>query len=210
MLKDSWIVIVCATVLSFGAGWLARQTSEPVYQASTRVMVLTPSGADVTDLWLGNMSAMARALSIQPLVQNPQVAKRTVDQLGLHKTPAQLSKNITAVVHNAVLEIYVKGDKHDSAELTRNIANSVTFNLIHLAREMADLDKSGTDVVLIDAASGAGDRRSPLTRYLLLGGLLGFTLSVMAVVALGATRDKVLGERHLAHIVEQTVAGRNT
>jgi capsular polysaccharide biosynthesis protein len=210
MLRDGWIVIVCATVLSVGAGWLARQTSAPVYHATTRIIVVTPSGADVTEAWLGNVSAMARALSIQQLAQNPQVAKRTIDQLGLHKTPAQLSKNITALVHSAMLEIDVKGDKGDDAALTRNTANSVTFNLLQLAREMADLDKSGTDVVLIDTASGASDGRRSLTQYLLLGGLLGLVLSVVGVVAADVTRDKVLGERHIAHIVDETVAGRNT
>ena len=209
MLRDSWIVIVCATVLSVGAGWLARQTSEPVYQATTRVMVVTPGGAVVSDVWFGNMAAMARAFSIQQLTQNPQVAKRTIDQLGLHKTPAELTKNITAVLHSTVLEIYVKGDKGDDAELTRNIANSVTFNLLRLSREMADLDKSDSDLVLIDAASGVSDRRSPLTRYLLLGGLIGLGLSVVAVITLGLRRDKVLGERHIAHIIDETVAGRN-
>jgi capsular polysaccharide biosynthesis protein len=209
MLRDSWIVIVCATVLSVGAGWLARQTSEPVYQAGTRIFVVTPGGAVEPDVWLGGRSAMGRAFSIQQLAQNPQVAKRTIDQLDLNKTPADLAKSITAVVHNSELDIYVNGSKGDDAELTRNIANSVTYNLIELSREMADLDKSDSDVVLLDAASGVSDRRSSLTRYLLLGGLLGFGLSVIGVVAVGLVRDKVLGGRHIAHIVDETVAERN-
>lgn len=200
-----WLVIVCATALSMAAGWYAHQTADPTYQATTRVIVVAPASAEVFDAYYGHLAAAGRAVSIQQLAKNPQVAKRTIDQLGLHQTPAELIKRITPVVRDAVVEITVTGD---SPQLARDTANSVTYNLKSLCDEMADLEKSGTDVVVVDIASSAADRRAPLTRYLELGGLLGFGLSLVLVIALGRARGSVLTEEQVAHIVDETAAGR--
>ena len=200
-----WLIIVGATALSVGAGWLAHRTTDPVYQATSRVIVEAPASAEVFDAYYGHLAAAGRAVSIQQLAKNPQVAKRTIDQLGLHETPADLIKQITPVVRDAVVEITVTGD---TPELARDTVNSVTYNLKSLTDEMADLEKSGTDVLVVDIASSAADHRAPLTRYLELGGLLGFGLSVVLVIALGRVRGAVLTEEQVAHIVGETAAGR--
>jgi capsular polysaccharide biosynthesis protein len=205
ILAKYWVVIVCATAFSMGAGWLAHRTTDPVYQATSRVIVVASASAEVFDVYYGHLAAAGRAVSIQQLAKNPQVAKRSIDQLGLHETPAELIKRITPVVRDAVVEITVTGD---SPELARDTANSVTYNLVSLTSEMADLEKSGTDVVVVDTASSAADHRAPLTRYLELGGFLGFGLSVVLVVALGRARGAVLTEEQVAHIVDETAAGR--
>jgi capsular polysaccharide biosynthesis protein len=203
-----WIVIVCTTVLSAGAGWLAHKTTDPQYQASTKIFVETVGGAEVFDAYHGNRTATERALSIRQLARNPQVAKRTIDQLGLDQTPSELIGRITPVVRSALIEIYVTGE---SPELARDTANSVTYNLLALTDELADLDKgSDTDVVLVDAASGVGDTRGPLKKYLLLGAALGLGLSLVLVIALGRVRDSVLDEEHLAHLIGEKLAERHT
>ena len=200
-----WVVLVCATALSVGAGWVARETTDPTYLATTRVFVVTPAGAEVSDAYFGDLSATVRATSVQQLAKNPQVVKRTIQQLGLHQTPDELTKRITAVVHGVVVEISVTGD---SPELARNTVNSLTTNLLALAGEMADMDKSDTDVVRIDAASGASDHRGSLKVYLILGGVLGLFLGLVLVIALGRARDYVLSDEQVAHIVDETAAGR--
>ena len=85
-----WLIIVCATAFSVGAGWLAHRTTAPVYQATSRVFVVAPGSAEVVDAYSGHLAAAGHAVSIQQLAKNPQVAKRTIDLLGLHQTPAQL------------------------------------------------------------------------------------------------------------------------
>jgi capsular polysaccharide biosynthesis protein len=207
ILARYWIVIVCATALSVGAGWLAHRTTDPLYQATSRVFVVAPGSAEVFDAYYGHLAAAGRAVSIQQLAKNPQVAKRTIDLLGLHQTPAQLIKRIKPAVHDTVVEIHVTGD---SPELARDTANSVTVNLVALAQEMAALDKSGTDVVPVDFATGASYGRPALKVYLQLGGLLGLALSVLLVIALGRWRDSVLTEEQVARIVDETAAGRTT
>lgn len=200
------MVIACTTALSVGAGWLAHRTTDPVYLATTRVFVVAPGSAEVSDAFNGHQAAAGHAVSIQQLAQNPQVAKRTIDQLGLDQTPAELIKRITSTVHDTLVQIDVTGD---SPELARDTANSVTFNLVSLVQEMAALDKSGIDVVPVDFATSASDNRSPLMLYLQLGAVLGLALSVMLVIALGRRRDSVLTEGQIARIVDEATAGRN-
>jgi capsular polysaccharide biosynthesis protein len=170
-------------------------------------MVVAPGSAEVFDAYYGHLAAAGRAVSIGQLAKNPQVAKRTIDQLGLRETPPEVVKRITTVVRDAVVEITVTGD---TPELARDTANSVLFNLMAVTDEVADLEKSGTDVVVVDTASGVGDSRAPLARYLQLGGGLGFGLSVVMVVALGRIRGVVLAEEQIAHIVGETTAERKT
>jgi capsular polysaccharide biosynthesis protein len=200
-----WLVIVITTVLSVAAGWLAHRTTDPTYQATTRLAVVAPASAEVFDAYYGHLAAAGRANSIGQLAKNPQVAKRTIDQLGLHETPAELIQRITPVVKDAVVEITVTGD---SPELARDTADSVLFNLVAVTDELADLEKSGTDVMVVDGASGVADHRAPLERYLELGGLLGFGLSVVMVIALGRARGAVLSEGQVAHVVDEAAAGR--
>ena len=41
MLRNGWLVILAATALSVGAGWLAWQTTDPVYSSTARVFATT-------------------------------------------------------------------------------------------------------------------------------------------------------------------------
>lgn len=207
ILARYWIVICCATVLSVGAGWLAHRTTAPVYQATSRVLVVAPSSAEVFDAYNGHLAAAGHAVTIQQLAKNPQVAKRTIDLLGLHLTPDDLIKRIKPTVVDTVVEIHVTGN---TPELARDTVNSVTFNLVSLAQEMSALDKSGTDLVPVDFATGASDNRKPLKVYLELGGVLGLALSALLVIALGRVRDSVLTEEQVARIVDQAAAGKTT
>jgi Mrp family chromosome partitioning ATPase len=109
------------------------------------------------------------------------------------------------VVRDAVVEITVTGD---SPELARDTANSVLFNMVAVTDEVGDLEKSGTDLVVVDAASGAGDGRAPLLRYLQLGGAIGFGLSVVMVIAYGRVRGDVLSEGQVERIVAVSAAER--
>src|SRR5690349_1119774 len=136
-----WLVVVVATALSLVAGWLAHRTADPSYQATTRLIVVAPASAEVFDAYYGHLAAAGRAVSVGQLAKNPQVAKRTIDQLDLHETPAELIKRITPVVRDAVVTITVTGD---TPELARDTANSVLYNLVAITDEMADLEKSGT------------------------------------------------------------------
>jgi capsular polysaccharide biosynthesis protein len=204
---NGWIVILCATALSVGAGWLVRETKDPVYSATTRVFVTTPGGAQQPDVYYGSVNAMMRAVTYQQLARSTQVTTRTIDQLGLSKTPEDLAKDIlVGAKSSAVMEIRVTGT---SADVTRDTANAVTANMIQLSTEIKDLDTSNTDIVPVDAATSAREERGSLTRYLLLGGAFGFVISAALVIAYGLACDRVLNRNQLDHIADESIAGRD-
>jgi capsular polysaccharide biosynthesis protein len=197
LLRQGWVVILCATVLSAVAGWIA---SEPVYQSSSRVFEVTPGGATSEDAYYGNLSSQSRTLTFQQLARSSLITKRIVDRLGLPKTPDELAKNITvAGAQGTLLTIVVYGD---DPTLTRETAEAVTNEMIVLSHELAAVDTSAPELVLVDAAGPAVRSGSPF-QYPLLGGGFGLVLSAVLVIACGLVRGDISGRGQAAHIVAE-------
>ena len=207
MLRNGWIVILAATALSVGAGWVAWQTAEPVYQSTARVFATTKGSATPVDAYYGHLNSVSRTLTIQNLARSPQVTMRTIDQLGLDDTPGGLASRITVVVTtSALMDVLVTGD--DPA-LTRRTANAVAANLMQLTREMGGLDTSNVDLVLVDSA-GPAERAGSMWQFMIQAGALGLAVSVFLVLAYGLVRNKVLGKGHVDRVIDEAVAGRDS
>jgi capsular polysaccharide biosynthesis protein len=206
LLCNGWLVILCATALSVGAGWVAWETATPVYQSTARVFATTPGGATTTDALYGDLSAVSRTLTIQRLARSSQVTVRTIDELGLAETPSDLANDITVVVtKSALMDVVVAG--HD-ADLTRRTADVVVANMIALNREMSRVDTAAGDLVLVDHA-GPAVRQGSMWRFMLFGGVLGIVISAISVLGYGLISNKLLGKGHVDHIVDEAVAERD-
>jgi capsular polysaccharide biosynthesis protein len=207
MLRNGWIVILAATALSVGAGWVAWQTADPVYQSTARVFATTKGSATPVDAYYGHLNSVSRTLTIQNLARSPQVTMRTIDQLGLDDTPGELASRITVVVTtSALMDVLVTGD---DPTLTRRTANAVAANLMQLTREMGGLDTSNVDLVLVDSA-GPAVRAGSMWQFMIQAGALGLAVSVFVVLAYGLVRNKVLGKGHVDRVVDEAVAGRES
>jgi capsular polysaccharide biosynthesis protein len=206
LLRNGWIVILAATALSVGAGWLAWETSDPVYSSTARMFATTRGSATPIDAYYGHLNSVSRTLTIQRLARSPQITARTVDQLGLQDTPDGLGSRITVgVTTSALVEVQVTGD---NPELTRRTTNAVAANLLQLTREMGGVDTSNVELAIVDAA-GPADRLGSMWQFMLHAGLLGLALSAMLVLGYGLVRNKVLGKRDVDRVVEEAVAGRD-
>jgi capsular polysaccharide biosynthesis protein len=206
LLRNGWIVILAATALSVGAGWLAWETSDPVYSSTARMFATTRGSATPIDAYYGHLNSVSRTLTIQRLARSPQITARTVDQLGLQDTPDGLGSRITVgVTTSALVEVQVTGD---DPELTRRTTNAVAANLLQLTREMGGVDTSNVELAIVDAA-GPADRLGSMWQFMLHAGLLGLALSAMLVLGYGLVRNKVLGKRDVDRVVEEAVAGRD-
>jgi capsular polysaccharide biosynthesis protein len=207
MLRNGWIVILAATALSVGAGWVAWQTADPVYQSTAKVFATTKGSATPVDAYYGHLNSVSRTLTIQNLARSPQVTMRTIDQLGLDDTPGELASRITVVVTtSALMDVLVTGD---DPTLTRRTANAVAANLMQLTREMGGLDTSNVDLVLVDSA-GTAVRAGSMWQFMIQAGALGLAVSVFLVLAYGLIRNKVLGKGHVDRVVDEAVAGRDS
>lgn len=205
LLRDGWIVILCATALSVGAGWVAWKTVNPVYYSTARVFATTPGSATPLDAYYGHLSSVSRTVTIQQLARSPQVTLRTINELGLQESPADpLASHISVVVKDsALMEIVVSGDDPD---LTRRTADAVAENLIEVTREIRAVDTSSPELVLVDAAEPARPRGS-MWDFLLPAGGFGLALSVVLVLGYGLVRDRLLGKGQIDHVVDEAVAG---
>lgn len=207
MLRNGWIVILAATALSVGAGWVGWQTSAPVYSSTARVFATTKGSATPVDAYYGHLNSVSRTLTIQSLARSPQVTMRTIDQLGLDVTPGDLASRIAVgVTTSALMNVVVTGD---DPTITRRTANAVAANLMQLTREMGGLDTSNVDLVLVDSA-GPAERVGSTWQFMLHAGALGLAISAVLVLAYGLVGNKVLGKGHVDRVVDEAVAGRDT
>jgi capsular polysaccharide biosynthesis protein len=206
LVRNGWIVILAATALSVGAGWLGWETSNPVYSSTARVFATTRGSATPLDAYYGHLNSVSRTLTVQRLARSPQITARTVDQLGLQDTPDGLGSRITiGVTNSALMDVQVTGDDPD---LTRRTTNAVAANLMALTREMGGVDTSNVELSIVDSA-GPAERVGSVWQFMIHAGLLGLALSTVLVLGYGLVRNKLLGKCDVDRVVDEAVAGRD-
>ena len=205
LLARSWWVIVLATGLSAGAGFLVWH-NDPTWVATTRVLVVTPGGAQPPDAYYGNLSARTRAQTIQELARSAQVTGRAIDQFELQETSETSAEKIIAVPsETALVELRVEGDSPKAAQ---DAANSITGNLIAVLNEIETLDKGDTELLWIDQATYSSDGRPSKWRSMAMGACVGLAWSVVIVLAYRLLVGTVFDRSQLRHIVDSTRAER--
>jgi capsular polysaccharide biosynthesis protein len=206
MLRNGWIVVLSATALSVGAGWVAWETKVPVYSSTAKVFATTTGSATPLDAYYGHLNSNSRTLTLQSLARSPQVTLRTINQLGLHDTPDNVAGHIAVSAKNSVLmDVVVTGD---DPTLTRRTADAVAANLMQLTRAMAGVDTSNVDLALVDSAA-PGERQGAMWKFMLSAGAFGLALSAVLVLGYGLVRNKLLGKGHVDRVVDEVVAGRD-
>ena len=198
MVAPWWLLVVCATALSAGMGWVSWNTVTPVYQSSAKVLITTPGGATTWDAFYGQLTAMSSLRSYLQIVHSTEVTSRTIKQLGLTETPDELSGRIVVPPsRTATQDIQVTGS--DPAQ-TREIAQAVSTNLIGVSRELAKA--SGTEFVRVDNA-GPAERVGSMWQPISQGAALGFVISVVLVLAYSLIRDSVVTRGQFGRIVSE-------
>lgn len=198
ILSRWWGLVLLATAMSAGAGSLSWQTATPIYDSSTRVLVKATGDATSLDALYGQINAQSRVLTYQYLVRSARVTGPTIDQLNLAETTDGLAGRVSiAPSLTPVLQIVVKGVDPDE---TRRVATAVTANMIAVSRELAKVDGSRTELILVDDA-GPAIREGSMTQQIVKASVLGFVTSLVLVLAVGLLRDRLLGRGQLVRAV---------
>jgi capsular polysaccharide biosynthesis protein len=208
ILASSWIVIVCATILSGGAGWLVWHNQHSVY-ADARFFVATAAGAQPLDAQYGNNSSLSKTVTYRMFAQSSQVLQRTLSETGSTQTPAELAKRVTIGIEetqSVLLEMRVTGKDPNE---TRDTTNALARTMVALSNEIEAMDTGGTYLVLVDPATGVSDGRAPLWREMLLAAALGGAVSIVLIAALGLIGGRVLDRSQLAQIVDESTPRRD-
>jgi capsular polysaccharide biosynthesis protein len=216
MLTRGWLVILAATVLSALAVVAGgRYLQAPTYVASTQLFAVVPGDAQTHAAYEGNRGSAVRIETYAQLATSTIVTQRTIDELGLSDTPAQLAERISvrsvpdtlsqfAYPLSVLLNVQVSGS---DPSRTVDVANAVARNLSAATQELEWTgSESGPALVIIDEAKSAAVAGQSWSYNALLGGGVGFALSCLVVLGLGAARDRVLSRDQLSHVTDQRTA----
>jgi capsular polysaccharide biosynthesis protein len=161
----------------------------------------------------GNRGSAVRSETYAQLATSTIVTQRTIDELGLPDTPAQLAERISvrpvpdtlsqfAYPLSVLLNVQVSGSDPSG---TVDVANAVARNLSAATQELEwSGSESGPALVIIDDAKSAAQPRHSWLYNASFGGAIGLVLSCLAVLATGVTRDRILSRDQLAYVARQT------
>ncbi|OZF55229.1 protein tyrosine kinase [Rhodococcus sp. 14-2470-1b] len=190
ILRTRWMVIVVTVAVAVLGALAVSLLTTPTYQSSSRVFVSTSGGSTVSETYQGNLFSQQRVASYSELVTGETLAARTIDELGLNMTPAQLASKVTATStpDTVLLDIVVVDT---SPGLARDIANSLATQLTTLVRELETPEDGGTPAAGVRLVEQAKESSAPVspktTRNLALGAAVGLLLGI----ALAVLRDRL-------------------
>ncbi|WP_319456301.1 MULTISPECIES: YveK family protein [unclassified Mycobacterium] len=204
ILGRRWWILVCATALAAGLGWVSWQTETPIYTSSAKVLITSPGSATPLDALYGQVNAESRVITYQYLARSARVTERVIDELGLSETTDELAGRISIpLTLTAVLDVNVKGT---DAEETRKVADAVTSTMVTVSQELAKVDTAGTELVVVDEA-GPAKRDGSMWQSIIRATVLGFIVALVLVLALGLLEDRLLARRQVGRVVDGAVEG---
>ncbi len=178
-LRRYWISITAVTVAGVIAGVLLVDRAAPSYTASAAVFV-SVRGADAaggaTDI--ANLAA-SQARSYATVAKSGIVLQPVIDQLRLPVTSAELSAAVTTT--NPTDGIVTVSVSYADRDLSANIAQAVTDQLVAVIAKLAPADAAGEPIVVGTVitepsepdAPGNGDMSQELGIGLIAGLALG-------------------------------------
>lgn len=190
ILRTRWLVIVVTAAVAVLGALAVSLLTTPTYQSCSRVFVSTSGGTSVSESYQGNLFSQQRVASYSELVTGETLAARTIADLGLTMTPAELAAEVTATsTPDTVLLDMCAVDS--SPGLARDIANSLAVQLTTLVRELETPEDGGAPIAgvrLVEEAKAAAAPISPkTTRNIALGAAVGLLLGI----AFAVLRDRL-------------------
>lgn len=189
-----WWVIVLATLVGAGIGYVTSLFAAPQYSSTTRLFVTTQSGTSVGDAYQNNLFSQERVFSYAGLATSDQVAARAIDQLKAPITVDELRAKITAVPLPQTVLLDVTATDADPA-VAQRYANAVSDQLVKVTAELETARRGGEPAaaaVLVDDASyGTEVPAMGLVTRLVGGAVAGLVLGVLVALAIGLSDTKL-------------------
>lgn len=227
ILARGWVIILVATLLSPAVAFgVQKLTWERSYTASVLLFAQVAGDPGTYSAYAGGIGANSRMATYVSLAQSSVISQRAIDQLGLPMTAGELVANTTAAWEpygmsrfgrpsSALLRVQVTGTDPDT---TIETVNALASNLIKMSGELEWTEAEPTDpiqytgpaaeLVPVDPATEAQEVRPDVTRTLAVAAGIGFALSVVLVLVVGLTRDRVLTGGQLTQVANVTMTGK--
>ncbi|NLG55328.1 MAG: polysaccharide biosynthesis tyrosine autokinase [Rhodococcus sp.] len=190
ILQSRWKIIAITVVVAVGGALGMSLMTTPTYEASTRLFVSTSAGTSVNELYQGNLYSQQRVTSYTQLLTGETLAQRTIDELGLDETPAQLAAKVTA--NSAPNSVLVNVRITDtSPERARDIANALSDEFVVMVRELETPENGGAAAARVVVEQTADTPTSPVSPKTKRNLALGLAVGVLLGIALAVLRDRL-------------------
>ena len=203
LFKRMWIIVLC-TVLS-GALTLLYTANfiTPMYQAQV-TMYVNNNAANAETVTSSNLAvAMQLVNTYVNIIQSDTVLEKVIEDTGLALKPKQIRKMVTAESVNDT-EMFAVKITSPSPQMSVDIANSVA----DIAPAEISQIIEGSSAKVIDYAKLPDGRCSPsYTINTVVGAIVGFALSVLAVVVVYYLDTRIKKEEDLTKICQIPVLG---
>ncbi|WP_320536351.1 polysaccharide biosynthesis tyrosine autokinase [Pseudarthrobacter sp. IC2-21] len=206
--RQSWLTILCLTLLGLIVGGAAALVSKPTYTSETQLFVAIQNSGSVQELQQGNTFTQARVQSYVKAATQPVVLQPAIDALGLTTTPRELQSRVNASADlNTVLIKITAADASpvQAAALAQATANSLIKAVDKLETPVA----GGTSPVrlsVITPAVAPQTPSAPNTKLnLLLGAILGLFSGIGIAYIRKATDNRIRGESELRRVTDAPI-----
>lgn len=203
LLRQSWVAILCFTMVGLMSGGLLSLLSKPTYTSETQLFVAIQNSGTVQELQQGNTFSQARVQSYVKAATQPVVLQPAIEALGLDLSPKELQGRISASADlNTVL---IKITASDSSPVqAAALAQAIADSLIEAVDKLETPANGGISPVrlsIITPAAAPESPSAPNTRLdLLLGAVLGLGCGIGWAYIRKATDNKIRGESELRRV----------
>ncbi len=210
VLRKRWWIVLIATILGGVAAFAASSTVTPIYHSTASLYFSLATASSGSDINQGSAYTQAQMLSFARLATSAVVLEPVADELDGDLTAAQLRRTMSVTIPQNTVILDIRVGSTDSERAAR-IANAVADSLIEAVDEVAPDASDGNATVTarsIEPATPATFQSSPNKQQdALLGALIGFLLSSIAVVLASALDTRVRSEATLKAITDLPVLG---
>jgi len=210
VLRKRWYLVLAATLLGGAAAFAASSTVTPIFHSTASLYFSLTTASSGSDINQGSAYTQAQMLSFARLATSAEVLQPVARELDGDLTTAQLRRMMTVTIPQNTVILDVRVGSTDPERAAR-IANAVSDSLIDAVDEVAPEASDGATTVTataIDPATPAAFQSSPNKQQdAVLGAIVGFLLSSVAIVLMSALDTRVRSEATLKDITDLPVLG---
>jgi capsular exopolysaccharide synthesis family protein len=206
VLREQWIVITSAVVLTLAAVAAVWFIRPPEYTATLRLYVSAQSTDTAQAAFQGAQLSQQRVTSYVELVSSTRVSGEVIRRLRLDTTPEELAQRVTASskLDSVIIDVTVTGDSPETVEAVANGIGSIFPRLVdELERPSSP---TGIPPVVVRVVQPAEAPASPsstgLPMSLALGLLTGLALGLGGALARNALDNSVKSPDQLRDVTK--------
>jgi capsular exopolysaccharide synthesis family protein len=186
-IRKSWWIIIIAAILGAAVGYGYSKAQTKLYASHLTFWVATPT-LNGQDANANNQFAQERAASYAALLTSDSLARRVINDTGLHISASTLSKEISASAELNTILIDVTVTDADPDQAFR-IAKSVGAQFPSLVNDLDNRARAGGSAVSLRVVSGPTRSGVPVSPRTKLNVLLGFALGLLVGLGLAVLRE---------------------